>query len=120
VIVLLILANAVALRLLGFLFCLHRFKKGYTFYKRHYARNRKLAVEVLSYVVTKSFRELYPNSTDEVISVEELYLPIDEEALKKLKKGIETVLPVVINIGDIIETYKRLQHDLKPYNVPVK
>lgn len=36
VIVLLVLANAVALRLLMFLFCLHRFKKGYTFYKRHY------------------------------------------------------------------------------------
>jgi hypothetical protein len=62
VIVLLILTNAVALRLIGFLFCLHRCKKGYTFYRRHYTRNRKLAVAVLTYVVNKNFRELYDNA----------------------------------------------------------
>lgn len=70
VIVLLLLTNAVALRFIGFFFCLHRFKKGFEFYKKHYARNRKLAHDVLSYVIGRNFRDLYNQvSTEKKVCV---------------------------------------------------
>jgi hypothetical protein len=71
IILVICLANAVALRLLGFLFCLHRFKKGFTFYKRHYARNRKLARSVLAYIINKNFRELLSTlPAEKAVSIE--------------------------------------------------
>lgn len=50
--------------------------------------------------------------------IEELYFPIEVESLKKLKKSIESLLPVCLNLSEIIETQKSLQQDPKPYNEP--
>lgn len=104
-----ILANAVALRLIGFLFCLHRFKKSFTFYKRHYARNRHLASSVLNYIVHKNFRELLTNlPNDRVVPIEDIYCPIEADFLKKIKKAIETLIPIKMNTSDILEVYEKM------------
>lgn len=119
VVVLIVLANAVALRLIGFLMCLHRFKKGYTYYRRHYASNRKIAHEVLAYTIKKNFRELFANlPLERAVDVEDLYLPIEEEGLKKFKKVLESLLPVCINYTEILQAQKQLQTDPKPAEMP--
>lgn len=40
---LILISNALAFRFLGVALCIHRYIKGMRYYKKHYARNRKLA-----------------------------------------------------------------------------
>lgn len=63
---------------------------------------------MLTYIIHKNFRELLANlPNDRVVPVEELVCPIEPDFLKKMKKQIEALIPIKMNISDIVAVLKR-------------